>query len=156
RVLQVLTSCFLFHSSSESPLLLPLSSLWTLLALGSTFSRDLRPPELAAASSRLRDFSACHPKSHSPPSCNAIVFVDKSHFWACRVPSSTISQSPHTVGMMSDYSKMKNADLEALLKERGLPHSGKKADLVARLQEDDKKKASAAVPEEDEIDWDLD
>lgn len=57
---------------------------------------------------------------------------------------------------MSDYSKMKNADLEALLKERGLPHSGKKADLVARLQEDDKKKASAAVPEEDEIDWDLD
>jgi SAP domain-containing ribonucleoprotein len=57
---------------------------------------------------------------------------------------------------MSDYSKMKNADLEALLKERGLPHSGKKADLVARLQEDDKKKASATVPEEDEIDWDLD
>jgi SAP domain-containing ribonucleoprotein len=57
---------------------------------------------------------------------------------------------------MSDYSKMKNADLEVLLKERGLPHSGKKADLVARLQEDDKKKASAAVPEEDEIDWDLD
>jgi len=58
--------------------------------------------------------------------------------------------------MMSDYSKMKNAELEALLKERGLPHSGKKADLVARLQEDDKKKASATVPEEDEIDWDLD
>ena len=57
---------------------------------------------------------------------------------------------------MSDYSKMKNADLEGLLKERGLPHSGKKADLVARLQEDDKKKASVAVPEEDEIDWDLD
>ena len=58
--------------------------------------------------------------------------------------------------MMSDYSKMKNADLEVILKERGLPHSGKKADLVARLQEDDKKKASSTVPEEDEIDWDLD
>jgi len=56
---------------------------------------------------------------------------------------------------MSDYSKMKNADLEALLKARNLPHTGKKADLVARLTEDDTQKASKAVPE-DEIDWDDD
>lgn len=51
---------------------------------------------------------------------------------------------------MVEYTKMKNADLEALLKERGLPHTGKKAEMVARLEEDDKKK------NEDEIDWDDD
>jgi SAP domain-containing ribonucleoprotein len=59
---------------------------------------------------------------------------------------------------MVEYAKMKNAELEALLKERGLPHSGKKAELVARLQEDDKKKGpgSAKATAEDEIDWDED
>jgi SAP domain-containing ribonucleoprotein len=29
---------------------------------------------------------------------------------------------------MTEYTKMKNAELEALLKERNLPHTGKKAD----------------------------
>lgn len=53
-----------------------------------------------------------------------------------------------------NYGRLKNADLEALLKVRGLPHTGKKADLVARLQEHDKQKA--ANPIEDEIDWDDD
>jgi len=59
---------------------------------------------------------------------------------------------------MPDYSKMKNADLEALLKERGLPHTGKKADMVSRLQEDDKSKSATpvAATNEDEIDWDDD
>jgi SAP domain-containing ribonucleoprotein len=68
---------------------------------------------------------------------------------------------------MPEYGKMKNAELEALLKERGLPHSGKKAELVARLQDDDKAKESesAGAPSqakpkstsaEDEIDWDDD
>jgi SAP domain-containing ribonucleoprotein len=51
---------------------------------------------------------------------------------------------------MPEYAKMKNAELEALLRERGLPHTGKKAEMVARLEEDDKKK------NEDEIDWDDD
>lgn len=59
---------------------------------------------------------------------------------------------------MADYAKMKNAELETLLKDRGLPHSGKKADLVKRLQDDDSEKAGAATTEpaknEDEIDWD--
>jgi SAP domain-containing ribonucleoprotein len=61
---------------------------------------------------------------------------------------------------MPEYSKMKNADLEALLKERGLPHTGKKADMVDRLQKDDEEKAAAPagskppVSAEDEIDWD--
>jgi len=61
---------------------------------------------------------------------------------------------------MVDYNKLTKPDLEAQLKERSLPHTGKKADLVARLQEDDAKKAAAAPatsePEkakEDEIDW---
>ncbi|GAB7354409.1 hypothetical protein MBLNU459_g4902t1 [Dothideomycetes sp. NU459] len=61
---------------------------------------------------------------------------------------------------MADYAKMKNAELEALLKERNLPHTGKKADLVKRLQDDDTEKASAPAPAaapkaaDDEIDWD--
>ncbi|KAF3042515.1 hypothetical protein E8E11_007363 [Didymella keratinophila] len=65
---------------------------------------------------------------------------------------------------MPEYAKMKNADLEALLKERGLPHAGKKADMVDRLIKDDEKKSSGAAPAdpkpavdaEDEIDWDDD
>lgn len=51
---------------------------------------------------------------------------------------------------MTEYTKMKNAELEALLKERNLPHTGKKADLIKRLQESD----APAAKTEDEIDWD--
>ncbi|KAF3045440.1 hypothetical protein E8E12_004338 [Didymella heteroderae] len=65
---------------------------------------------------------------------------------------------------MPEYAKMKNAELEAMLKERGLPHAGKKADMVDRLTKDDEKKSSGtaaadfkpAVNAEDEIDWDDD
>jgi SAP domain-containing ribonucleoprotein len=64
---------------------------------------------------------------------------------------------------MTDYSKMKNAELEALLKSRNLPHTGKKADMVQRLQDADKKPPtietpaiSASAATEDEIDWDDD
>lgn len=61
---------------------------------------------------------------------------------------------------MSDYGKLKNPQLESLLKERGLPHTGKKADMVNRLQENDKASesapAAAAAANEDEIDWDDD
>lgn len=63
---------------------------------------------------------------------------------------------------MTEYGKLKNAELEALLKARNLPHTGKKADMVARLEEDDKKTQTApgadasapAAAAEDEIDWD--
>ncbi|KAF2501616.1 hypothetical protein BU16DRAFT_203885 [Lophium mytilinum] len=62
-----------------------------------------------------------------------------------------------------DYSKLKNAELEALLKSRNLPHTGKKADMVTRLQDADKKPSTAEAPAaanstaaEDEIDWDDD
>ncbi|KAJ4374013.1 hypothetical protein N0V83_002752 [Neocucurbitaria cava] len=62
---------------------------------------------------------------------------------------------------MPEYAKMKNAELEALLKERGLPHGGKKADMVDRLTKDDEKttapaNAKPADNPEDEIDWDDD
>ncbi|KAJ4384109.1 hypothetical protein N0V86_000954 [Didymella sp. IMI 355093] len=65
---------------------------------------------------------------------------------------------------MPEYAKMKNAELEALLKERGLPHAGKKADMVDRLTKDDEKNSSGTAPAdpkpavnaEDEIDWDDD
>lgn len=64
----------------------------------------------------------------------------------------------------TDYSKRKNAELEELLKARGLPHTGKKAELVARLQASDAEggdnqggAATAVAPAvEDEIDWDDD
>ena len=36
---------------------------------------------------------------------------------------------------MSDYENMTVAQLKELLKEAGLPVSGKKADLIARLSE---------------------
>ena len=55
---------------------------------------------------------------------------------------------------MADYAKMKNAELEALLKERNLPHTGKKADLVKRLQDADAASSEPAKKDEDEIDWD--
>lgn len=65
--------------------------------------------------------------------------------------------------MPIDYTKKKNAELEDLLKARSLPHNGKKAELVARLQQYDTDQASAkpttitdAAGAEDEIDWEDD
>ncbi|RFU28065.1 hypothetical protein B7463_g8271, partial [Scytalidium lignicola] len=55
---------------------------------------------------------------------------------------------------MADYSQLKVPDLKKLLQERSLPTSGNKADLIARLQENDKKPAESAGAGEDEIDWD--
>lgn len=58
---------------------------------------------------------------------------------------------------MTEYAKMKNDELSALLKERKLPHTGKKAEMVERLQKDDEKaNAKPAAGAEDEIDWDDD
>lgn len=42
---------------------------------------------------------------------------------------------------MADYTQLKVPDLKKLLSERGLPISGNKADLIARLQDNDKKPA---------------
>ncbi|CAI7656478.1 unnamed protein product [Penicillium glandicola] len=66
--------------------------------------------------------------------------------------------------MATDYSKKTNAELVEILKTRSLPHTGKKADMVSRLQEDDEKSPSDAPADapaaaktdapEDVIDWD--
>lgn len=45
---------------------------------------------------------------------------------------------------MTDYSTLKVPDLKKILSDRGLVVSGNKADLIARLQEDDKKSAGGA------------
>ena len=65
--------------------------------------------------------------------------------------------------MTTDYGKKTNADLVEILKSRSLPHNGKKADLVSRLQDDDSKNAgSAPAPAakadaaDDVIDWEDD
>ena len=64
---------------------------------------------------------------------------------------------------MSDYENMKVAELKELLKEAGLPVSGKKADLIARLQdgaetsapaEEESVEESAEEEEFDDEDWD--
>nr|POE77719.1 uncharacterized protein c31h12.03c [Quercus suber] len=60
---------------------------------------------------------------------------------------------------MADYAKKKNDELATLCKDRGLPHTGKKADLVKRLEEHDAQSAAPAASKpavEDEIDWDED
>ncbi|KAI6716227.1 hypothetical protein PZA11_002136 [Diplocarpon coronariae] len=60
---------------------------------------------------------------------------------------------------MADYNALKVPDLKKLLGERGLVMSGNKADLIARLQDDDAKKNDAVAASgagEDEIDWDED
>lgn len=77
---------------------------------------------------------------------------------------------------MTDYAKKTNAELAELLKARGLAHTGKKAELVARLQESDAaatttpttadadaaaatsttETAAPATATEDVIDWDDD
>ncbi len=49
---------------------------------------------------------------------------------------------------MADYNSMKVPELKKLLTERGLPHTGNKADLIARLTENDKQKAAdSAAPQ---------
>jgi SAP domain len=47
-------------------------------------------------------------------------------------------KSSTTLLDMPDYGKKTVADLTEILKRRSLPHTGKKADLVARLNEADK------------------
>ena len=67
--------------------------------------------------------------------------------------------------MSTDYTKKKVDELQELLKARSLPHTGKKADLVARLQQHDSEQGAAtktapapapAPAAEDEIDWEDD
>ena len=66
--------------------------------------------------------------------------------------------------MATDYSKKTNADLVEILKSRSLPHTGKKAELVARLQESDAQSGAAPTPSsapkadvaDDVIDWEDD
>lgn len=84
-------------------------------------------------------------------------------FRADHIPPSL--QTPHYPSQprddtaMAEYAKKKNDELQALCKERGLPHNGKKADLVKRLEDHDAQgttapEAAKPAPAEDEIDWD--
>jgi ribosomal protein L22 len=47
---------------------------------------------------------------------------------------------------MSDYGELKVDELQKLLEERRLPKSGKKAELIARLEEHDAAEAESPVP----------
>ena len=57
---------------------------------------------------------------------------------------------------MSDYENMTVAELKELLKEAGLPVSGKKADLIARLQEEADAPVVEESAEEEEEEEDID
>lgn len=50
---------------------------------------------------------------------------------------------------MADYTSLKVPELKKLLAEKKLPQTGNKADLIARLQEDDKKNATASATKAD-------
>lgn len=47
---------------------------------------------------------------------------------------------------MAEYAKKTVAELQEILKSRGLPSSGKKAELIARLNENDKELAGKFWP----------
>ena len=47
---------------------------------------------------------------------------------------------------MADYAKKTVAELQEILKSRSLPHTGKKAELVARLNENDQEQNEAEAP----------
>ena len=47
---------------------------------------------------------------------------------------------------MADYNSMKVPELKKLLNERGLTQTGNKADLIARLHDDDKAQAAPEEP----------
>lgn len=67
---------------------------------------------------------------------------------------------------MADYNSMKVPELKKLLSERGLTQAGNKADLIARLVDNDKEQAKSSEPQaapeakkndiEDEIDYEDD
>ncbi|KAF4121828.1 SAP domain-containing ribonucleoprotein [Geosmithia morbida] len=52
--------------------------------------------------------------------------------------------------MATEYSSLKVPELKKLLSEKGLPQSGNKADLVARLNEHDKSAGADAAAQDDE------
>lgn len=54
-----------------------------------------------------------------------------------------------TVTMIHDYESMTVQDLKGILRQRGLPLKGKKADLIARLEASDSEAASAASDDEE-------
>jgi SAP domain-containing ribonucleoprotein len=47
---------------------------------------------------------------------------------------------------MADYNSMKVPELKKLLNERGLTQAGNKADLIARLHDNDKQQATSTGP----------
>lgn len=51
---------------------------------------------------------------------------------------------------MSEYTNFKVPDLRKLLTERGLPQAGNKAELIARLEENDKASAAPAEAKPEE------
>jgi hypothetical protein len=60
---------------------------------------------------------------------------------------SILGTPSHNTKAMANYSQLKVPDLKKILAERGIVQPGNKADLIARLQEEDNKKSSGAASE---------
>ncbi|KAF2665106.1 hypothetical protein BT63DRAFT_417634 [Microthyrium microscopicum] len=61
----------------------------------------------------------------------------------------TNDDSPDSEGDDSKYDKMSQKELQSECKKRGLPASGRKVDMAARLEADDQKKANGSSPTPD-------
>lgn len=71
-----------------------------------------------------------------PTSLPIVSYLDKTGKTGLHCPKS-LAIAAETI-TMTDYASLKVPDLKKLLSERSLPQSGNKADLIARLQENDK------------------
>ncbi|KAF7545525.1 hypothetical protein G7046_g9546 [Stylonectria norvegica] len=84
-----------------------------------------------AAAARKRRSSSPHPPSgHDAPS----------------LKQTALCLSLRRAADMAEYATLKVPELKKLLAEKGLPQAGNKADLIARLQENDKKADGAEEP----------
>lgn len=126
--------------SGEAPLLQPTPSFRLLPFL----SGHLRPTSFQLGPSNpTRDTTQQTP----PPathSCSSIETLQQAlrltHHSYNRLPTPTTIKHTHSLLtiMSQDYAALKVPELKKLLTERGLPQTGNKADLVGRLQDNDK------------------
>lgn len=80
-----------------------------------------------------------YPQQHVRPGRGVAGYTGNVEVYATEVPRSY--EGDGGVGTLAkadaDYASMKNEDLRALLDKRGLDSDGNKADLIARLKDDD-------------------
>lgn len=84
-----------------------------------------------------------HPETHGVTVPDAL---------AERIAAPDAEPEPEGPEVPLDYEALNKTQLEDILRERGLPVSGNKPELIVRLQEDDAARADAAAAEDDDLD----